>query len=572
MELSNQDISTLNDFEGFLSFKPTWALKKFLHLTHKIIAIFSGNQALKTASTSYSYALRILGIHPVPKKNVVYLECEKRAKILSKEIDLEDYLKEHESKDSATFIVKKAPQDMKYMKCPECGSAIIQHQRGSRVFRFCSETLPGQSANVNKDGASAEVKNTQYPEFKKWLPKCFIKKDITFRNPAMTIKDPFGGGDIIVEFTSFNQSVQSGAGVQRMSIWIDEEASLDFIEEQRPRLLAEDGDLIFTLTPANRMSHMYDEVFEKAAIYYRTDTIVEKYGLQQIEETGSPYDIAVLQAATDDNPTLSPDVVEEMFNDIDDPNALAIRRYGIFKQVSGRIFKAFDWSVHVISAKHYFPDGVPEMWRHAQGIDYHEHVNWACGFISMSPTDEAFIWAEFNPSPETMITNDIMQEIAIIGRKYKFDLSLCDPLAGKKQTNTGYTVIEDMNRVSNVYKHDGIGHGAYWRPWDTKSTRGRDEIRKRLKNAALFGKPFNNKTIKGYQPTLWILDTCPLTAKSMKNWRLKEWANNAQLAINDMKEDPQQKWSHFNMVWECIFKDSAFRPKRVGTPMPRKDA
>ena len=40
---------------------------------------------------------------------------------------------------------------------------------------------------------SAEVKNTVYPAFKKWLPPSWIKKDITFRNLAMIIRDPNDG-------------------------------------------------------------------------------------------------------------------------------------------------------------------------------------------------------------------------------------------------------------------------------------------------------------------------------------------------------------------------------------------
>ena len=48
----------------------------------------------------------------------------------------------------------------------------------------------------------------------------------------------------------------------------------------------------------------------------------------QIETTDSPYSIAVFQAATDDNPTLNIEVINEIFKQIDDPDALAIRRYG----------------------------------------------------------------------------------------------------------------------------------------------------------------------------------------------------------------------------------------------------
>jgi hypothetical protein len=171
---------------------------------------------------------------------------------------------------------------------------------------------------AGEDGASAEVKNTIYPAFKEWLPRFLIKRDITARQPAMILKDPnagrtFGeikwaGVDIVVEFVSYAQRVQAAAGVQRLSIWEDEEAPIDFHEEQLPRLLAENGDLHISLTPANRMSWTFDEIFERAGFYLRSEAIVKFYEslgdkTKQVEVVDSQIDVAVVQAATDDNPT-----------------------------------------------------------------------------------------------------------------------------------------------------------------------------------------------------------------------------------------------------------------------------
>jgi len=564
MKFNNQEIDILNSCENFFSFNKTPVYKRLIKCWHKIIALFTGNQFGKTGSVSYTYVLRIMSIHPIPKKNITYLECMDRPKAQIDEGFKSEYLKKHKNLDSATFLMAKMPKDG---KCPECGKDLVQRQRKSRVFRFCSETLPGQSANVNKEGISAEVKNTQYPELKKWLPSFLIKKDITFRNPAMTIKDIFGGGDIIVEFVSYNQSVQSTAGSQRVSIWCDEQPPPEFLEEQFPRSIAEDGDLVITCTPADRITYLYDDVFEKAQCYIRSKTIADKFGVKELEFTDSKSSIAVIQAATDDNPTLSKDAIDDLFQEVDDPDTLAIRRYGIFKQVTGRIYKAFQWNIHVIPKDKYFPEGIPKIYNHFRGIDYHEHVNWACGMMSISPTNEAFIWGEYNPSPEQQITFDTVRELCNMSKDFKFTLNLIDPLANKTQSNTGLTVTDDINRAFSMYKKEGLGTGGYWRSWDTKSTRGRDEVRKRLINSVKCGKPFNNKIVKNgkieYLPTLWILDTCRLSALSMKNWRLEEWVNNTANSTKEKKETPQQKWSHMNMVWECLFKDPMCKPKSI---------
>jgi len=579
MNLSQKDINSLNDFSGLLSFKPTWASKEFMHEPAKTVGFFTGNQYGKTGTVARSYVMRVLGWHPVAKKNIVYFECERRVGAKLAKIEnpgdwkkREDYLEKHESFDSATWNVKKIPKDL---KCPECGSKVIQHVRSSRVIRFCSDSLPNEASNVGSNGLSAEVKNTQYPEFKRWLPQFLIKKDLTSRRFSMILQDVHGGADIIVEFVSYNQSAQSTAGTQRVSIWLDEQPPPAFYEEQRPRLLKEDGDFVISCTPADRMSFLYDDVFERARIYYRTKIIADKLKLPQIEETDSPDDIAVIQAATDDNPTLSKDDIDSLLDEwASDPDKLDIRRYGIFKQISGRIYKNFDWRVNVISKEDYFPDGVPHNWSHFRGIDYHPHVNWACLNMSISQHNECFIWAEFNPDPENMVTLDIAREFALLGKDYKFTLNLIDPLADVTQVNTGLSSIDDLNRLFHEYRRENIGTGGYWNAWDTKSTRGREEVRKRFKNSALAGVPFNNRVVKNglesWLPTIWILDNCRITAKSFKNWRLEEWVNNSVNATKERKEIPQQRWSHFCQVVECLFKNPACRPRMASSGKGRQ--
>lgn len=479
--------------------------------------MITGNQFGKSSSVAYDYVLRIMGMHPIEGKNI-------------------------------------RPNDP------------------IRTFRFASETLPS-------DGSDGESRNTQYPAFRKRLPYELLKKDITIRRPVLTVKCIQGGPDIYVEFVSYNQDVQAMAGVQRKSIWLDEEPHLDFYQEQLPRLLAANGDMIFSMTPVE-ISWVYDELFERAHHYYRTQSIVDFYQramnqrLPIYEETDSPEDIAVIQAATDDNPTLDLDTINELFSGMDD-DTLAMRRYGVFKQISGRVFKDFVWNTHVLRADKYLPDGVGRDWIHGRGIDYHEHNPWACGWMCLNPHDEAFIYNEFNPSPDNTVTHDIARFIALQSRDYRYRVDLIDPLAGKKQLNTGFSTTEDLNRYFYEFKREGIGNGAYWIPWDTKTTVGRDEIKTRLKNARLVGRPGNNETVvQGVRkrlPTIWILDHCRIAAQSMKNWRWEEWQDRASKENKDLKDKVNQKNSHFNMVWEALFKHPAFRiPGAVGNPLAKR--
>ena len=594
MNLSNKAVEQLNQAANFLAFKPTWQFKRFIHMPHKIIGLFCGNQAFKTSGSMYQYVLRVLGEHPVPKKNVVYLECSERN---------DDNLHPHgfyrfmvdgcvvDGWEKGTWNVKKVPKDG---KCTECGAPIIIHPRRAKKIRLCAETLPGDKESTSKDGTqSVETKNTVYPEFKYWMPPFLVKRDITFRNPAMIIRDPLAGlelngtrnngDDIIFDFMGYSQTVQAGAGVQRMSIYIDEEPPKDFWEEQIVRLLREDGDIVIGLTPAHALTWTYDEIFERASVYFRTQTICDFLNAtdktktwNRIESTDSDQPIGVIMAATDDNPTLSADVISDIFKSVDDPDVMATRRYGIHRQVSGRIFKSFDFRVHYIDFLEYFPDGIFADYNHFRMIDYHPHNKWAVCWLSISPYNEAFVWQEFSPDPEKMVTRSIANEIALLSGHYKFRLDLIDPLAEETQTNTGTSTVEDLNSAFLDLFKEGICSKAFWETWDTKGTRGREVVRERLKNAVDCRRPFNNK-IKDergtrYLPTLWISTRCQETARSLKQWRLESWARSAMNINKDRKETPAQRFSHYCTAIEAAFKDVRCRPPILGYRPQSKQA
>jgi len=356
--LSDSEIVQLNDFGRFLSWKSTWAFRQFIRLDNSIIVLFTGNRSMKTSSTAYQYVLRFLGWHPVPKRNFVFLECSEGHQYSPNQV------KPDEFRENGTHI--------SYARCPVCGKDLRVHDRQTSVYRFAMEVLPGTSENVGESGESAETKNAVVPEFKKWLPPFLIKKDFTYRNYAMTLHDvnagkiwggeKYPGKDIIVEFSSYAQGWKQGAGVDRIGIWVDEESPYSFYEEQIPRLLTEDGDLIMTLTPAERVSWTMDEFIDRADIVIRTEAVRDFLKIDQdvdyppIQRLNNGTDIAIIMAATDDNPLYTTDQVDRMFAKFEDPSVIAIRRFGIHKQVHGRIYKEFQWEPIVIESERYFSE------------------------------------------------------------------------------------------------------------------------------------------------------------------------------------------------------------------------
>ena len=184
--------------------------------------------------------------------------------------------------------------------------------------------------------------------------------------------------------------------------------------------------------------------------------------------------------------------------------------------------------------------------------------------MSISPQNEWFLWREFHPAidgPHAYNTHEIVKAMARKSEDYDYRVNLIDPLANKKQANSGFSTTEDINRYFKLLReNEGLGRKCFWEGWDTKGTTGRNAISMRFKNAVQCGVPFNNaykemgkKT--SYLPTLWICDTCPKFHRSVLDWRYSEYVTTATKATNDPKNFPMQKNSHDNMVLECLAKN-----------------
>lgn len=207
-----------------------------------------------------------------------------------------------------------------------------------------------------------------------------------------------------------------------------------------------------------------------------------------------------------------------------------------------------------------------------RAIDFHDRNPWAIIWAALSPEDELFVYRCWSPNLNKWVNETIAQEVARLSGSERYALNLIDPLAAKMQTNTGHSVIEDLNEHFFKLRRRGVGTGGFWESYDTKGTVGRDAIKARLRNSLRVGRPFNNGiTEEGRQlflPTIWILRRCEEVAKSLRQWRYDEWASSKILVTKDRKESPSQKFSHFPTALEGLLKDRRFRPRRAMVHRP----
>ena len=523
----------LNPYVNFTKYLPNPVFATLMAVRNRVVMLFSGNRYGKTRAISRACVFRGMG--------------------LSKHAD-------HNIK----------PED-------EC-----------RTIRFAAKMLPQDKDN--------EVKNTIYPMIKLQMPHNYIVKDITARVPVITYKPRLGGKNAMFEFVSYGQEDDTHAGHERRLIVLDEVPPYEVYEESVPRVITVNGQIIGGTTPVEA-GWMHTELYEQAKVFYRTDAvrafIKKQYGQEYkpVERTDSLKDIAIIQAATDDNPIWAL-FMQERFAEIakgilkkedfpfetvseyldagylySDPDTMAMRRYGIFRQITGAVHKEFHWQTHVVPGGKYFPTGIPADWKFARMIDYHQSVPWAMMWIALSPDDEAFVWEEMNPNPHDKTTYDITSEMMTRSKDYRYRINLIDKLANETQPNcrtANRTALDEINAILRERGRLSYDGDTAFEAWDDRTTTGEDRVRQRLINSLKCGYPFNNRQrnedgVKVRIPTLWILDNCRETALSLKNWKMNTWTERDSIITKDPKDSKENKWSHFNMCLEAIFKDSRFR-------------
>jgi len=394
--------------------------------------IIKGNQGGGTAVTTIDAIYRLLGLHPVEKRN-----------------------------------------------------------RIDKPIRFVSKCLPKNDE---------DEENQQYVEFKRRFPYELIKKDLTTRSHIITVRDPLGGSDRQVEFLSKKMEIDAFMSVQRSAYYQDEEIERLKWDENILRLATsikeEAGDVVLTLTPVRGLDWTYDSIWKRAKKIYRSKVIQDKFGFPRIEEFDSNQDIEIFCWATDDNPIMDEKSIKILFMPWeDDPDELAMRRYGVFRQVSGRIFKTFDTKIHVLPFDKIWDESLFRRYWHYRMIDYHPAKPWYVSWVAITPTHEWFVWNElkaFHHHKTDLDIRDTIKTESLLEEDEEYNrATLIDPLAKIKQQNTGFSVFDDITMGEQGLRR--------CRSADTKhkaeqisDTGGRMNVMLRLKNSLTCGVPGNN--------------------------------------------------------------------------------
>jgi hypothetical protein len=431
-----------------------------------------------------------------------------------------------------------------------CGLHPVERRnRLEKPIRFVSKVKP-------QDRECEE--NQQFVEFKRLFPPEFIKQHVTARSALMTLRDPLGGKDHKVEFMASTQELDAFMSVQRSALYQDEEIDRVKWDESLIRLLKEGGDATIALTPVKGMDWVFDKIWRRAKRIYRSKTICDKFGFQPIEYQDSGADVEAFCWATDDNPAMTKESIDMIFAEVVDDDDLAMRRYGVFKQVSGRIYKAFDKNIHVVPALEVFSADLFRRYWNYRVIDFHPQKPWYVSYIAITPQNEWIVWNELlarHENKSTLEMRDMIKMESVADEDSEFNrATLIDPLSTMKQhssDNSGTTVFDDLKRGDR-----GI-HRLMCA--DTKNVQGRMEIKKRLKNSLKCQVPGNNLDTTDqidprygdYLPTIWFTDNCKGHIEHFNSWRMVDFKQDHVKATRDIKRE-SEKFSDYTRNIEFL--------------------
>jgi len=394
-----------------------------------------------------------------------------------------------------------------------------------------------------------DEENQQYVEFKKIFPPEMVVRDINFRSHQMVVRNKYGQ-EIKIEFMSKKQEIDAFMSVQRQALYQDEEIDKIKWDENQMRLLFYDGDTTLTLTPVRGLDWTYDQIWCRAEKILRSKTICDRFGLPPVEIFDRKTGIEIFNWATDDNPAMNKASIERIFgeyNDSEDADELAMRRYGVFRQVSGRIYKEFDAQIHVIPWEKYWDAKKFSQYWHFRMIDYHQAKPWHISWVAISPQQEWFIWNELRERNNTDDIRDKIKNMSLINENSELNRrTLFDPLAKEMQSNSGVSMFDHIQLGPQGLRMCEVA--------DTKNQQGRNNVIKRLKNSLVCGEPYNNSlppNIINYDPrfpehypTIWFFDTCKGHIDYFRNWRTIEHKAEHVKAEKDEKRI-MQRWSDF---------------------------
>lgn len=235
-------------------------------------------------------------------------------------------------------------------------------------------------------------------------------------------------------FKTYEQETNKWGGATLDAVWLDEEPPKDKLIEAQIRIMRKHGYLLFTMTPVEGLTHMFEEFqpyLEKAEL----NAEVNGKGREFYEDDST----GLVLVDMDDNPVLSEAAKRLALKGATREEKIA-RKSGKFVALHGLIYGDFDKDEHELPELEADNEGVYPALKNTNiiiGID--PGIRHACGVLwtYLTPDDRMVAFEE--GYYQGMTIRQICEEIHRINAHYNIQpiYYVIDPAARNRQSQTG---------------------------------------------------------------------------------------------------------------------------------------
>lgn len=267
------------------------------------------------------------------------------------------------------------------------------------------------------------------------------------------------------QFKTYMQDGKNWGGSTLDRVHLDEEPQPVHLKESRIRVMRRQGQVLFSMTPVEGLSHTYD-TFEPAILAAEespddmavVEDVIDLGGEKITLKRGLVY------SDMDDNPWLTDMAKAQALQGLSEEELVA-RKSGRFVAMTGLIYKRFAQEKHVIEPIDRLPQNVNVVVSIDPGFRHPTAVQWHY----LDAADNMVMFEELHLT-ETKIS-DVCAHIDVVNAAYK-----CDPI---------YYVIDSAaaNRNNQTGRSDQMeyaDHGIVTIPAQKKVTAGINRCRERL--------------------------------------------------------------------------------------------
>jgi phage terminase large subunit-like protein len=343
------------------------------------------------------------------------------------------------------------------------------------------------------------VQKILLPQFGRLVPPSLLKNGSWEDSYNKELRTLYFANGSFIEFMSYDQDLQKFAGTSRHFNHYDEEPPQHIFNESNARLIDTGGSYWVSMTPVDGMTWVYDTLY-----------------LNGLDDPK----MFIIEVDMLDNPYIDAEAAEDFLSGLDEEERAA-REHGQFIQLGGKVFKAFDKSIHVIDPID--PRELKE-WQWFSSLDHGYSNPTAWIWHAVSPSNEVITFDEHYFSGMTVDEHAAKWHEKNVAHGKIPNFVVGDPAISQRSGITGTSIQTEY-----------ATHGIFIAPGNNDVAVGVARMAQYLKNV-----PGSDPL----RPRWRITANCVNLIRELERLRWQTWSSRKAQFENNKKEKIHKKDDH----------------------------